>query len=123
MFQFPFILYLLDLRPRRPESVAELYESRCPINRSADTGAHHDSQAEPVAGRPTGRQAAKIEVIASGNAQAVFRRLREIEASRSANLDRWVWELLQNARDAAGTFATVEVTVGFDGTMLTFRHD
>src|SRR3954470_10845844 len=93
------------------------------MNRSTDTGAHHDPQAEPAAGGPTGRHAAKIKVIASGNAQAVFRRLREIEEGRSANLNRWAWELLQNARDAAGTFATVAVTVAFDGTTLTFRHD
>jgi hypothetical protein len=69
------------------------------------------------------REAAKTSVIASGNAQAVLRRLNEVEEEREANLDRWAWELLQNARDAAGTEACVNVAIRFDGKNLTFEHD
>jgi hypothetical protein len=93
------------------------------MNRSADAGTRSDVQAEPATGRPIAREAAKTKVIASGNAQAVFRRLREIEEGRAVNLNRWAWELLQNARDAAGTFGKVSVNVRFDGTTLSFRHD
>jgi hypothetical protein len=64
-----------------------------------------------------------MSVISSGNAQAVLRRLNEVEAEREANLSRWAWELLQNARDAAGTEACVNVAVRFDGSNLTFEHD
>src|SRR5438270_7420364 len=52
-------LFILDLRPRRPDSVAELHASACPMNRSADIDAPHDRQAEPAAGR----QAARFKVI------------------------------------------------------------
>jgi len=73
--------------------------------------------------RATAREEAKNRVIAAGNAQAVFNRLGEIEKDRSANLSRWVWELLQNARDAAGTETNVHVVVGYDGSTLVFEHD
>ena len=73
--------------------------------------------------RSSKREAAKNEVIASGNAQAVLRRLEEIEEDRGANLSRWVWELLQNARDAAGGSNAVRVSINYDGTLLTFQHD
>jgi hypothetical protein len=69
------------------------------------------------------REAAKNRVIAAGNAQAVFNRLGEIENDRTANINRWAWELLQNARDAADKATTVSVSVAFDGTTLQFQHN
>jgi hypothetical protein len=85
--------------------------------------APHDGGPEPSIDRGAAREAEKNKVIASGNAQAVFNRLREIEQSRTANLSRWAWELLQNARDAAGNCHHVSVRLAFDGTALTFTHD
>ena len=73
--------------------------------------------------RSAAREDAKNRVIAAGNAQAVFNRLNEIETDRPANLLRWVWELLQNARDAAGALAKVSVKVSFAQSELTFEHD
>jgi hypothetical protein len=81
------------------------------------------SRADTSLGRITELESAKNDVIASGNAQAVFRRLCEIEESRSENLSRWACELLQNARDAAGSGLRVSVTVVFAGTTLKFSHD
>ena len=69
------------------------------------------------------REAAKNRVIAAGNAQAVFNRLGEIENDRTANLNRWGWELLQNARDAAGKTFKISVSVAFDGKTLQFQHN
>ena len=40
------------------------------------------------------------EVIAN-TAQGVLHKLEELERNRDHVLTRWVWELLQNARDAA----------------------
>jgi hypothetical protein len=73
--------------------------------------------------RSAAREDAKNRVIAAGNAQAVFNRLNEIEDDRSANLNRWTWELLQNARDAAGAHSKVSVKVSYNQAMLTFQHD
>ncbi|MBX3419016.1 MAG: ATP-binding protein [Pirellulaceae bacterium] len=69
------------------------------------------------------REAAKNKVIAAGNAQAVFNELGKIENDREANLNRWAWELLQNARDAAGRKSKVSVSVVFNGKTLRFQHN
>jgi hypothetical protein len=88
-----------------------------------EANTHHGVPAKAAADMLARREAEKQKVIASGNAQAVRRRLDEIEASRTENLNRWAWELLQNARDAAGAAGKLSVRVSFDGTKLTFRHD
>ena len=40
-------------------------------------------------------------VLVDNTAQAVFKHLDRIEDNRAALGARWIWELLQNARDAA----------------------
>lgn len=89
------------------------------------TGDHTSQKRRQQIDPSSAREAAKNRVIAAGNAQAVFNRLGEVEADRPANLNRWVWELLQNARDAAGTLSNVAVAIAitFDGATLTFQHD
>ena len=62
------------------------------------------------------------EVIAN-TAQGVLHKLEELERNRDHVLTRWVWELLQNARDAAvdpdtSLIASVELTTD----ELVFRH-
>ena len=43
----------------------------------------------------------KDRVLTENTAQSVFKHLREFESNRARVLSRWIWELLQNARDAS----------------------
>jgi len=43
----------------------------------------------------------KIRVLTENTAQGVLKHLREFESNRARVLSRWIWELLQNARDAS----------------------
>ena len=58
----------------------------------------------------------KTRVLASNTAQGVHKHLRTLESNRSRVLPRWIWELLQNARDVwdgnANLVASVEVRDG-----------
>ena len=64
-----------------------------------------------------------IDVVRDNTAQAVFHKLKELYSSRNFVITRWVWELLQNARDAAvantGLVASIEHNEG----EIIFRHD
>ncbi len=54
---------------------------------------------------------AKIRTLASNTAQGVHKHLRTLESNRSRVLPRWIWELLQNARDFAVANASLVVSV------------
>ena len=45
-------------------------------------------------------KSARDWVLVENTAQAVFKHLDRIEDNRAALGNRWIWELLQNARDA-----------------------
>ena len=61
-------------------------------------------------------------VLAENTAQAILKHLKRLEEKRSNLGARWIWELLQNARDAAKP-AGVNVTVHLTAAELTFKHD
>jgi len=65
----------------------------------------------------------KNRVLTENTSQAVFKHLRKLEDHKEQFQCRWVWELLQNARDAArlGDGAKVELVLGPQE--LLFRHD
>ena len=46
---------------------------------------------------------ARDQVLVDNTAQSVFKHLDRIEDNRAVLGVRWIWELLQNARDAAST--------------------
>jgi hypothetical protein len=76
---------------------------------------------EPLSGIDSLRQARDATLV-DNTAQAVFKHLDRLEDHRKAFGARWVWELLQNARDAAGSDGvSIEITLGDD--TLEFRHD
>ena len=66
----------------------------------------------------------KTGVLTDNTAQGVLNHLRELESNRTHVLTRWVWELLQNARDASANadtdlVASVEQVQG----ELIFQHN
>ena len=66
---------------------------------------------------------AKNRILASNTAQSVHKHLRTLESNRSRVLPRWIWELLQNARDVADGNASLVVSVEACNSELTFRHN
>ena len=65
---------------------------------------------------------ARDEVLVENTAQAVFKHLDHIQDNRGVLGTRWIWELLQNARDAAGG-QQVRVRVRVSATECRFEHD
>ena len=65
----------------------------------------------------------RTQILAANTAQGVYRHLRNLESNRARVLPRWIWELLQNARDVARAHASLTAIVEFDGRRLTFGHD
>ena len=65
---------------------------------------------------------ARDTVLVENTAQAVFKHLDRIKDNRSALGARWIWELLQNARDAAGQWG-VRIKVRVSDTEFRFEHD
>lgn len=47
--------------------------------------------------------AAEREVLAENTAQSILKTLNRLEEKKTILGARWIWELLQNARDAAQT--------------------
>lgn len=65
---------------------------------------------------------ARDRVLVDNTAQAVFKHLDRIEDNRAALGARWIWELLQNARDAA-TRQGVRIWIRVTQTEFRFEHD
>ena len=65
---------------------------------------------------------ARDYVLVDNTAQAVFKHLDRIEDNRATLGLRWIWELLQNARDAA-VAEGVQIRVRLSESELTFEHD
>ena len=69
-----------------------------------------------------GLKDAKERVLAANTAQAVFKHLDRIEDSRTELGARWVWELFQNARDAADA-SGAHIRLSLSAAELRFEHD
>jgi len=67
-------------------------------------------------------RSARDKVLVDNTAQAVFKHLDRIKDKRSALGARWIWELLQNARDAAGPQG-VRIQVYVSAAECRFEHD
>ena len=61
----------------------------------------------------------KLRVLTENTAQGVRKHLLALERNRQAMQTRWVWELLQNARDAQASMASIE----YDQESVVFRHN
>ncbi|MXW48873.1 MAG: ATP-binding protein [Gammaproteobacteria bacterium] len=67
-------------------------------------------------------ESARDRVLVDNTAQAVFKHLDRIWDNRGALGARWIWELFQNARDAAGRRG-VRIQARVSGTEFRFEHD
>ena len=65
---------------------------------------------------------ARDKVLVDNTAQAVFKHLDRIKDNRRALGARWIWELLQNARDAAARQG-VRIRAHVSATEFRFEHD
>ena len=65
---------------------------------------------------------ALVQVLGDNTAQSVFKHLDRLEDNREALGPRWIWELLQNARDAARPDG-VHVRIRLSDSKLIFEHD
>ena len=61
----------------------------------------------------------RTRVLTENTAQGVLNHLKALESNRARMLTRWIWELLQNARDTSATFASIECGQG----KVIFRHN
>ena len=66
----------------------------------------------------------KDRVLTENTAQGILNHLRELESNRARMQRRWIWELLQNARDAAADHNThLVATVELGNGELVFQHN
>ena len=66
----------------------------------------------------------KNSVLTANTAQGVFKQLRDIDAIRPRIRTRWIWELLQNARDASVDSSThLTTAIEYGREKLTFLHN
>ena len=63
--------------------------------------------------------AVKDRVLTENTAQSVLKNLQNLRSNQAHFRTRWIWELLQNARDAKA----VDVSVSYDEDKVVFRHD
>ena len=64
------------------------------------------------------------QVLTDNTAQSVLNHLKALESNRAHVLTRWVWELLQNARDAASESDTqLAASIEQTGEEIVFRHN
>jgi len=63
------------------------------------------------------------EVFARNNAQEVFKALRNLEEYRERHQARWLWELIQNARDAHHPSRRMSIDITVSATEIRFRHN
>lgn len=67
-------------------------------------------------------EAAKSRALIENTAQSIFKHLQDLEDKKSLVMSRWVWELLQNARDAAPKGDDIRISLSVKSDKLTFRH-
>ena len=66
----------------------------------------------------------KDRVLTENTAQGILNHLRELESNRARMQRRWIWELLQNARDAADDDDThLVASVELGNSELVFQHN
>lgn len=67
----------------------------------------------------------KDQVLTANTAQGVLNHLKQNQSSRERMLDRWIWELLQNARDTSATAdgSRLTASIYYENGQLVFQHD
>ena len=75
---------------------------------------------------PKGAQAAQEKLIRKMYISNVAKRLRQLNQPSDTDKKRWIWELIQNAKDTIAndpTRASVNIKVKIDGDNVVFIHD
>ena len=66
----------------------------------------------------------KDRVLTDNTAQGILNHLKELASNRARMQRRWVWELLQNARDASADDDThLSASIELDDGELVFQHN
>ena len=66
----------------------------------------------------------RTRVLTDNTAQGVLNHLKALDSNRAHVLTRWVWELLQNARDAStGSDTGLVASIEHNEDELIFRHN
>ena len=65
----------------------------------------------------------KNAVLTANTAQSVYKHLRDLESNRAHVISRWIWELLQNSRDASTGDRQLSVLVERGTKDITFLHN
>ena len=65
---------------------------------------------------------AERKALVENTAQDIFNILKDLESQASLHASRWIWELLQNARDASTEDSPLRVSVTLAPTDVAFRH-
>lgn len=66
----------------------------------------------------------KHQVLAGNTAQSIYHNLRHLESDLQSVITRWVWELLQNSRDAALDAAgTLTASIDYSDDAVVFIHN
>ena len=72
----------------------------------------------------TSKDDIKDRVLTENTAQGILNHLKELESNRARMQRRWIWELLQNARDAAADDDThLVASVELGSGELVFQHN
>src|SRR5580658_8716281 len=66
---------------------------------------------------------ARNETLVETNAQAIFENLRKLRGFQAVHRRRWIWELLQNAADAADSTGKNRVLIDAGDNKLRFSHN
>jgi len=70
-----------------------------------------------------GLDKARDSVVYENTAQTIFKHLKDLESRRDSVMSRWIWELLQNARDTAPQNHELRVSLAVEPGSLVFRHN
>lgn len=66
---------------------------------------------------------AELRALVENNAQDVFNTLNDLDNQASLHASRWIWELLQNARDATPLLSPLRVCASFASMEVVFQHN
>lgn len=67
--------------------------------------------------------AVRDATLVDNTAQSIFTYLKEVENKREVYEKRWIWELLQNALDAAKPDGKIQIQIIKSNNQLSFLHD
>ena len=65
----------------------------------------------------------RIEILQRNNAQGIVKALADLEEHRSEFATRWLWELIQNARDFPDKSRPMTIRISVAQEQITFQHN